>query len=183
MQRILDGYRATARAEWNWFEESLSYDNARLSQALIVSGRESARQDVLEAGLASLTWLMGLQTAPAGHFRPIGSKHPYVCGEERPIYDQQPLEAQATVSACLEAFRTTGNPEWREHAFRTFEWFLGRNDLGLPLYDPTSGGCRDGLHPGRTNENQGAESTLAYLLALAELRLSHNELPLFRGQP
>ena len=78
------------------------------------------------------------------------------------------------VSACLEAYRVTGDKRWRKEARRAFEWFLGRNDLNLPIYDPTTGGCRDGLHPDRANENQGAESTLAFLQALLELRLAEN---------
>ena len=87
-------------------------------------------------------------------------------------FDQQPIEAQAMVSVCLEAFRITGDKRWNKEARRAFEWFLGRNDLKLPLYDATTGGCRDGLHPDRTNQNQGAESTLAFLQSLLELRLA-----------
>ena len=111
-----------------------------------------------------------------GHFVPIGSNGFYQRGGERARFDQQPVEAQAMVSACLEAYRITGDKSWRKEARRAFEWFLGRNDLNLPLYDPTTGGCRDGLHPDRPNENQGAESTLAFLQSLLELRLAENIL-------
>jgi hypothetical protein len=127
-----------------------------------------------EAGLESLTWLTAVQRAKAGHFIPIGSNGFYPRGGERARFDQQPVEVQAMVSACLEAYRVTNDPRWRKEARRAFEWFLGRNDLSLPIYDPTTGGCRDGLHADRANENQGAESTLAFLQALLELRLAEN---------
>ncbi|RJQ64564.1 MAG: glycosyl transferase family 1, partial [Stygiobacter sp.] len=92
-------------------------------------------------------------------------------------FDQQPVEAQAMVSACLEAYSITANKFWDKEAHRAFEWFLGRNDLNLPVYDPKTGGCRDGLHSDRLNENQGAESTLAFLQSLLELRLTeHSQL-------
>jgi hypothetical protein len=125
-----------------------------------------------DAGLESLNWLAGLQRAHDGHFIPIGSNGFYEYGNERALFDQQPVEAQAMVSVCLEAFKITGDKRWNKEARRAFEWFLGRNDLKLPLYDATTGGCRDGLHPDRPNENQGAESTLAFLQSLLELRLA-----------
>jgi len=123
-----------------------------------------------------LSWLADLQRADAEgrHFVPIGSNGFYEYGSERARFDQQPVEAQAMVSACLEAFRITGDKRWRKEARRAFEWFLGRNELNLPIYDPTTGGCRDGLHPDRPNENQGAESTLVFLQSLLEMRLAEN---------
>jgi hypothetical protein len=105
-----------------------------------------------------------------GHFVPIGSLGFYRQDGEKARFDQQPVEAAGTVSACLEAYRITGEPRWRSEAWSAFNWFLGANDLQRPLYDPASGGCRDGLHPDRVNENQGAESTLSFLAALAEMR-------------
>jgi hypothetical protein len=129
-----------------------------------------------QAGIESLQWLADLQRADTeiGHFVPIGSNGFYKRGGERARFDQQPVEAQAMVSASLVAYQITGNNQWIKEARRVFEWFLGRNDLHLPVYDPTTGGCRDGLHPDRPNENQGAESTLAFLQALLELRLAEN---------
>lgn len=129
-----------------------------------------------EAGLESLIWITGLQRAnnEARHFVPIGSNGFYQRGGERARFDQQPIDVQTMVSACLEAWRVSGDERWRKEARRTFEWFLGRNDLGLPIYDPTTGGCREGLHPDRVNENQGAESTLSFLQALMELRLAEH---------
>ncbi len=168
--RLIDLYDQTASSDWRWFEPILTYDNARLPQALIVSGQESGNSRAVEIGLCALRWLTGLQTARKGHFRGIGSNGFYPRGQSRAQFDQQPLEASATVSACLSAYDITKNVARLTEARTAFAWFLGRNDLGQPLYDPTTGGCRDGLHPDRTNQNQGAESTLAFLLALAEMK-------------
>jgi hypothetical protein len=135
----------------------------------------------LEIGLRSLRWLAGKQRSADGQFfRPIGCHGFYTRGGEPAEFDQQPLEAQSMVSACIEAYRETDDPFWLNEARLAFEWFLGRNDLGLWLYDSYSGGCRDGLHPDRVNQNQGAESTLAFLLALAEMQLLENSLATFR---
>lgn len=175
-ERLLARYRETASAGWDWFEDVVSYANATLPHALIATGAEMGRSPYVEAGLAALDWLVAVQKAPEGHFVPIGSNGFYVRGGERARFDQQPIEAHATVSACLEAYRITGEQRWRREARRAFEWFLGRNDLGLPLYDPNTGGCRDGLHPDRANQNQGAESTLAFLTALLELRAADHVL-------
>jgi hypothetical protein len=168
--RLLDGFHACASEDWLWFEESLTYENARLCQAIIMSGQWMPHPEALEAGLKSLRWLASLQTTQARCFRPIGSNGFYPRGGTRADFDQQPVEAQAMVSACLEADRATRNPAWRNEAKRAFEWFLGRNDLAAPLYDFATGGCGDGLHQDRLNENQGAESTLAFQLALAEMK-------------
>jgi len=173
-QRLLDLYNVNASDEWPWLEPILSYDNARLPQALIVGGTALNRKDAVEGGLCSLRWLAGVVRSPGGHFVPIGSHGFYRKGGERPNFDQQPIEAQAMVSACLTALRCTGEQEWMVEAQRAFEWFLGRNDLRVSLYDPTTGACRDGLHPDRPNQNQGAESTLSFLLALLEMSLQRN---------
>jgi hypothetical protein len=145
---------------------------------MLMCGQWIPNKAMSEAGLESLTWLADLQHSDAagGHFVPIGSNGFYQQGGERARFDQQPVEAQTMASACLEAYRSTSDELWRTEAKRAFEWFLGRNDLNLPLYDPTTGGCRDGLHPDRPNENQGAESTLAFLQTLLELRLAENPL-------
>lgn len=168
-----------AKEGWEWFEDGLSYANAKLSHALIVSGRSMNRAPVLELGLRTLRWLVAMQTSEAGSFRPIGSNGFYPRGGTRALFDQQPIEAQATVSACLEAYQATQDPFWLAEARRAFEWFLGRNDLGLALYDSATGGCRDGLHVDRLSENQGAESTLAFLLALAEMQALRDALTSF----
>ena len=155
--------------DWPWFEESVTYDNARICQALLLSGQAMSHDLALEIGLKSLRWLAELQTTSEGHFRSIGSNGFYVKGGVRADYDQQPVEAQAMVAACQEAFSATKDSFWSEEAKRAFEWFLGRNDLGVPLYDFATGGCSDGLHHDRISDNQGAESTLAFQLSLAEM--------------
>jgi glycosyltransferase involved in cell wall biosynthesis len=176
--RLLTLYNANRSNEWRWYEEGLFYCNAALPHAMLMCGQLMANKPMLDAGLESLSWLADLQRAEVvdGHFVPIGSNGFYRRGGERARFDQQPIEAQAMVSACLEASRITGDKRWRKEARRAFEWFLGRNDLNLPIYDPETGGCRDGLHPDRQNENQGAESTLAFLQALLELRIHENSL-------
>jgi hypothetical protein len=122
------------------------------------------------AGLRSLDWLVSVQRSADGYFAPIGSNGFYHRGEARAAFDQQPLDACAMVSACLEARRVTGAEQWMQHARRAFGWFLGHNHLHQSLYDASTGGCRDGLHADRVNENQGAESTLSFQLALLEMR-------------
>ncbi|MBU3931475.1 MAG: glycosyltransferase family 4 protein [Proteobacteria bacterium] len=176
--RLLTLYKNSRSDEWCWYEAGLTYCNAVLPQALLMCGQRIPDKAMTEAGLESLHWLADLQRANAagGHFVPIGSNGFYQRGSERARFDQQPVEAQTMASACLEAYRSTGDERWRKEARRAFEWFLGRNDLNLPVYDPTTGGCRDGLHPDRPNENQGAESTLAFLQTLLELRLAENIL-------
>ncbi len=176
--RLLALYQTHRSDEWRWFEEGLAYCNGALPHALLMCGKWIPNNAMTEAGLESLDWLADLQRADAdgSHFVPIGSNGFYRRGGERARFDQQPVEAQAMVSACLEAHRVTGDNRWRKEARRAFDWFIGRNDLNLPIYDPTTGGCRDGLHPDRRNENQGAESTLAFLQVLLELRLAENAL-------
>lgn len=169
--KLLQIYQVTRTSGWNWFEDSLAYSNARLSQALLLAGSRSTDKALLAAGLESLEWLTKQQRcAINGHFVPIGSQGFYNKNGERARFDQQPLEAGAMVSACAEAFLATGDECWRERAWTAFNWFLGDNDLQASLYDATTGGCRDGLHPDRPNENQGAESTLSFLLALVEMQ-------------
>ncbi|HEY2118391.1 MAG TPA: glycosyltransferase family 4 protein [Candidatus Acidoferrum sp.] len=169
--RLMNAYRAHRTDDWKWFENSLTYSNARLPQALIRAGTRAANEEMVSAGLESLDWLLGIQHCEAkGHFVPIGSEGFYSKTTEKARFDQQPVEACAAVSACLQAYCVTGRSRWRKEAWTAFNWFLGDNDLQVALYDPTTGGCRDGLHPDRANENQGAESTLSFLMALLEMR-------------
>ncbi|HEY5544409.1 MAG TPA: glycosyltransferase family 4 protein [Candidatus Binatia bacterium] len=176
--RLVELYRKNRTGEWHWYEESLTYCNAALPHALLMCGQGIPNNDMTEAGLESLSWLADLQRAEeaGGHFVPIGSNGFYQRGGVRARFDQQPVEAQAMVSACLEAHRISGDKSWYKEARCAFDWFLGRNDLNLPIYDPTTGGCRDGLHPDRPNQNQGAESSLAFLQAVLELRLAETTL-------
>jgi glycosyltransferase involved in cell wall biosynthesis len=178
--KLLQRYTDAASDEWQWFEEVVSYANAKLPHAMILSGRCMDNGPMLELGLKTLRWLTKIQTSDAGSFRPIGSNGFYPRGKERAVFDQQPIEAQVTISACIEAYQATGDMFWVAEARRAFEWFLGRNDLGLALYDSATGGCRDGLHVDRLSQNQGAESTLAFLLALAEMQALQNTLTSFK---
>ena len=170
-RRLLEMYEAIRSPDWKWFENVLAYGNARLPQAMLLVGSACADDRMISAALGALDWLSITQRSETnGHFVPIGSQGFYHQGGARARFDQQPIEAAGAVSACLEAYRITGDSRWRTEAWSAFNWFLGDNDLQLPLYDSVSGGCRDGLHPDRANENQGAESTLSFLMALLEMR-------------
>ena len=174
-RRLLDMYESIRRPDWKWFEDVAAYGNARLPQALLVAGSASADERMIADGLEALDWLMkAQQSEDNGHFVPIGSQGFYHQNGDKARFDQQPIEAAGAVSACLQAFRVTGEDRWRREAWSALNWFLGDNDLQLPLYDSVTGGCRDGLHPERANQNQGAESTLSFLMALLEMRAVHN---------
>ena len=162
-------YERTSSEGWPWFEDYLTYSNAKLPHALLVCGPSMNDDKALQTGLRSLEWLCEVQTSERGHFLPIGNSGFYHRGKQRARFDQQPIEAYATVGACIEAYNVTGDEKWRTEARKAFDWFLGKNDLNLALYDPLTGGCRDGLHPDRANQNQGAESTVAFLLSLLEI--------------
>ncbi len=155
---------------WMWFEEGLSYDNARLSEALIVTGVATETPRYVEAGIRTLQWLMSRQTAPQGHFRPVGTEGFYDVRETPRLFDQQPVEATATISACIAAWRVTGDGEWRDAALRVFGWFTGNNDIAVPLIDDETGACLDGLHADRANQNRGAESVICLLVSSVEIR-------------
>jgi hypothetical protein len=168
--RLMALFQTSQRKDWLWFEDVLAYDNARLSQALIQTGLATDTPAYVEVGLRSLRWLMSLQTTSSGYFRPVGSKSFGKIRQKPDAFDQQPVEACATISACLAAWRADKGAEWRAGATRAFGWFLGENDLQTALIDPDTGSCSDGLHPDRPNENKGAESVLSYLLGLVEIR-------------
>lgn len=153
------------RPEWEWFEIVLAYDNARLPEALIRAGQVLKRADFVACGLGTLDWIAARQTAPDGGFRAVGTDSFGRAYAEPLPFDQQPLEAQATVDACIAAFRATGEQRWADEAMRAYRWYLGQNDLGLPLATARDGGCFDGLTPAGLNRNQGAESILALQLA------------------
>jgi glycosyltransferase involved in cell wall biosynthesis len=171
-RRLLEMYESIRRPDWKWFENVVAYGNARLPQALLLVGSACSDDRMVSAGLESLDWLLKIQRCEVnGHFVPIGSQGFCHQNGEKARFDQQPLEAAGAVSACLEAYRATSSRRWCSEAWAAFNWFLGENDLQTPLYDPVSGGCRDGLHPDRVNENQGAESTLSFLMARHEMAL------------
>jgi len=188
-ERLMGILSAVESRQWVWFEKGLSYDNARLPQALIVTGLSTSVPSYVNAGLRSLRWLMTQQTTEGGLFRPVGSQS---FGDELSpprAFDQQPLEATASIAACCAAWRADSDMKWRSDALRAFAWFTGSNDLSTSLIDVESGSCCDGLHPDRPNENRGGESLVSYLLALAEIRQLHRvssiraKAPLLRALP
>jgi len=168
--RLLGLFRRTDRPDWPWCEDRVTYCNARLPQALIATGSWIGDASMTATGIHSLEWLMTIQQTPDGYFAPVGTRGFFERGMTAAVFDQQPVDACATVSACMHAFRATGDHRWAEHARRAFTWFLGQNQLQQALYDPLSGGCRDALHADRVNENEGAESTLSFLLSLMDMR-------------
>jgi glycosyltransferase involved in cell wall biosynthesis len=169
-ERLLGLFRRTDRADWPWCEPRVTYCNARLPQALLATGSWTGDAAMTATGLRSLEWLMTVQQTAEGYFAPVGTKGFFERGMTAAVFDQQPVEACATASACMQAFRVTTDHRWSEHARRAFTWFLGQNQLQQPLYDALSGGCRDALHIDRINENEGAESTLSFLMALMDMR-------------
>ena len=180
-EKLMHLYRQTCTPTWPWFETKVTYCNARLSQAMLLCGRRMNDADMVEIGLHSLRWLVDIQRTQTNdeYFAPIGSNGFYERGETKAAFDQQPVEACATVSACLTANRVTGEKKWIEDARRAFNWFVGQNQLQQSLYDPATGACCDGLHADRINENQGAESTLSFLIALMEMREAFQSTRLF----
>ncbi len=155
--------------DWPWCEDVVTYANAKLPHALLMSGKWLNRGDIIDIGKASLQWLVDIQTGEDGMLSIIGTNGWYVRGQGKAQFDQQPIEAHALVDACIEAYRVTREDHWLALAKKAFNWFLGDNDLRTPVLDFTTGGCRDGLHNDRVNENQGAESTLAWLLSLLSM--------------
>jgi hypothetical protein len=181
--RLMSLFSATETKDWVWFEDLLAYDNPRLPQALIQTGLTTQTRPYVEVGLRSLRWLMSLQTTSSGCFRPVGTKSFGRLRQKPEAFDQQPVEASATISACLAAWLAEDGAEWPAGAMRAFGWFLGENDLQTTLIDPDTGRCSDGLHPDRPNENKGAESVLSYLLGLVEIRRFKRTAAMGRMKP
>ncbi|MDH5354324.1 MAG: glycosyltransferase family 4 protein [Gammaproteobacteria bacterium] len=169
-ERMMREFRNCAGEKWPWFEDILTYDNARLPQALLISGRLQDDEEMLKTGLRSLVWLKNIQQDESGrYFTPVGNHGWLRRGFEKPRFDQQPIEAAAMIAASIEAFKTTGDYQWTDIAYRCLNWYLGENDLRLPLYDHATGGCRDGLQAQSLNENQGAESVSCWLMSLLDI--------------
>jgi glycosyltransferase involved in cell wall biosynthesis len=177
--RLMDLYRVNSGPDWHWFENTVTYSNASLPQALIqfIPFASKDQAPVMKRiALESLQWLLEVQISEQGYFSAVGNRGFYERGGKRARFDQQPLEAGNMVLACLEAHRLTNEDGWLQAARHVFGWFLGQNDLGLSMYDAESGGCYDGLQSDRANRNEGAESTLAYLQALLALRKAEHDL-------
>jgi glycosyltransferase involved in cell wall biosynthesis len=182
--RLLDLFRRSSDRGWPWCEDRVTYCNARIPQALMVSGAWMEDEEMITTGLTSLEWLTGLQTTPSGVFSPIGSNGFLLRNGPKADFDQQPVEACAMIAAYSQAFRITGKRLWQNRAREAFNWYLGQNQLEQWLYDAGTGGCRDGLHRERRNENQGAESTLSFLMALLDVRYSvRGSEPRFEAEP
>jgi hypothetical protein len=167
--RILHRFQLRGTAGWPWLEDTLTYENAVLPRALIVAGRTVGNNAMTEVGLAALDWLIEVQTSPDGHLSPIGNGWWPRYGE-RSRFDQQPIEATALLRAAASAWDMTGSHRYRAAMERSYAWFLGANDLGLRLADPDRGACRDGLTRRGVNMNEGAESTLMWLIAAERIR-------------
>lgn len=181
--RLLRLFTTNESDDWCWFEEYLAYDNARLSQAMIETGIAMKRPHYIDAGIRSLRWLTKVQTNFYGHFRPVGSSSFGKSRQKPSAFDQQPVEAWATIAACVSAWRQNGSTEWESAATLAFAWFMGENDLRSTLIDSETGRCWDGLHPDRPNENTGAESALSYLLGLIDVRQLSREVAINRSTP
>jgi hypothetical protein len=162
--RLTDQLERNGVPLWPWPEPFLTYENARIPQAMIAGGRVMVDESVIWHGLRSLEWLLHVQTED-GMLVPIGNRGWFKKGGQRARFDQQPIEAEATVAACCEAFSHTADPRWLKGLATSYSWFTGHNLAGDSVYDPETGGCRDGIGPDGLNQNQGAESTLAWLCA------------------
>ena len=168
-ERLFDQFQKNATEDWPWLENALNYANGKLPHALLLSGQWMQRSDMIAMGLRTLKWLLAIQTED-GHFVPIGSNGWYVKGGSKARFDQQPIESNSMIEACVEAFNLTSDTTWIDSAVMCFNWFLGQNDLNMPLYDAKTGGCRDGLMADGINQNEGAESTIEWLLSLMTLQ-------------
>jgi hypothetical protein len=181
--RLMQQFRDFATEDWPWCDDVLTYDNARLPQALLLSGQWLPDREMLQTGLRALDWLKKVQTdEKGGHFSAIGNHGWFPKGGSKARFDQQPIEAAAMVDACIEAFNCTRDEEWSAYAYRCLNWYQGENDLGVPLCDYATGGCRDGLEAQGANENQGAESTLCWLTALLAVYSHRGWNPVTRGE-
>lgn len=162
-------FRSFARPGWPWPEPVLTYENAILPRAMIVAGERVGATTMVAIGLQVLDWLIDAQTAPEGHLSVVGNGW-WPHGGTRAQFDQQPIEATSLLLASEAALRVTGRPRYRETMERAYAWFLGDNDLHVPVAEPTRGACRDGLTPDGANTNEGAESTLMWLIAAEHIR-------------
>jgi len=167
--RLFNQFKNNATDDWPWLENALNYANGKLSHALLLSGQWMQRSDMIDMGLRSLKWLLSIQTEK-GHFVPVGNKGWYEKGGPKARFDQQPIESNTMIEACVEAFNITRDKTWIDSAVTCFNWFLGNNDLNMLLYDAKTGGCRDGLMADGINQNEGAESSLSWLLSLMTLQ-------------
>ncbi len=175
-QDIYTAFNQHGTDDWPWCEDLVTYDNAKLCHAMLVAGDSMGRADMVAQAVKSLAWLLEVQRSDKGYLSIIGNDGWLPRGGQKAGFDQQPLEAHAMLHACLTAAQITGDTAFVDEAWRCFRWFTGDNDLGVPLFAPETGGCMDGLNPQGANRNQGAESSLAYLLSVLELHRYHGSL-------
>ncbi|MHC4982540.1 MAG: glycosyltransferase family 4 protein [Planctomycetota bacterium] len=185
--RLVEHFRSNMSDDWPWCENVVTYANAKLPHALLMSGKWQQQSEVIDIGKRTLGWLLDIQTGEEGYLSIIGTDGWYAKGGQKARFDQQPIEAHGLIHACIEAYHVTRETHWLDQARKAFKWFLGDNDLRIPLYDFTTGGCRDALHADRVNDNQGAESTLAWLMGLLlmhdlQMELTLGELPADRAE-
>jgi hypothetical protein len=170
VQRLIQMYKDNHTEDWPWFEDIVTYCNPALPQVLLRYGQANHDEEAISIGLESLTWLVKIQQSDKGWIMPIGNQGFYPKEGQISYFDQQPVEVYSLVSACLDAYRITKDVGWYDYATQAFEWFFGRNALGVSMYDKVTGGCHDGLHIDRLNENQGAESTLSLIQSMLEMK-------------
>jgi hypothetical protein len=161
-RRLVECYQRSLRPDWQWFESRMTYANAVLPHALFLAARRWPKDGFLQVAQTSFDFLDRATTAESV-FWPVGNHGWYHHGEEKALYDQQPVEAATMADAALAAFALLNDKNYLAVFRRTRDWFHGQNSLRQPLADVPRGACNDGLQPSGVNRNQGAESTLAYL--------------------
>ena len=171
-RKIYELFKNNVSEEWTWCENTATYANAILPHALIVAGKWIPDQEMHETGIKVLKWLLKVQTAPDGHLSVIGNNGWLDKNGNRSMFDQQPIEVKSLIDACLDVYISTGDKKWFEESERCLSWFLGQNDLQLPVCDYKTGGCGDGLERQGVNGNQGAESTLAWIISLINMNIA-----------
>ncbi len=176
-RKLYSLFKENSKKNWPWCENNLTYDNPRLTEALIAAGSFLDDKEMMEQGIKSLQWLIEIQTDKKhGHPSFVGNQGWYKKGGKKAKYDQLPMEAAALIDACQKAYKATGETEWREKMEWVFNWYFGNNDIHQPLYDFSTGGCYDSLQPAGVNQNQGGESTISFLLALHRMhQLAHQQ--------
>jgi glycosyltransferase involved in cell wall biosynthesis len=155
---------------WPWPETPVTYDNGIVPEALVIAGVRLERPELVALGTSVLDWLLAAETGPDGRLRPVGNHGWWPHGGRPAPWDQQPVEPASLVFAAAAALEATGEARWAQAAARAYRWFLGANDHGVPLADPDRGACRDGLGADGANRNEGAESTLVWLLSVERIR-------------
>ncbi len=162
---LVEAFEKEAGKDWLWFEDELTYDNAAVVQGLFVAGQVCEESAFTETAVKSCEFLLK-HTYNGHHFCFVGNKGWFRRGGEKARFDQQPIEASSTVRMLRAAHEATGDGKYARLMRKAFDWFLGDNDLRLPVYDLATGGCGDGLNADGVNANQGAESLLSFLSAL-----------------